>query len=112
MKVRVSEGGVLDDGTYIYHPGDLVELESAEAKKLFLAGKVKEPGMELLQPLQVEGDSDDLVQAIGTMSMDDMTLWTKSGAPKTEALSMIVGYSVGSEERDAAWQRFQERSEQ
>lgn len=50
----------------------------------------------------------DLVDAIAKMDKDNPSLWTKSGTPTTDALSEAVGYAVNAQQRDAAWQTYEE----
>ncbi len=48
-----------------------------------------------------------LVKAIEKLDAGNTELWTKSGAPKTEALADILNDDVSANERDAAWDVFQ-----
>ena len=52
-----------------------------------------------------------LLAAIGSLDADNAELWTKSGDPKTDALSAVTGDEVSADERNAAWTLFREGAE-
>lgn len=105
MFVIVNKGGVLDDGSRLYKPGDKVELEGAEAERLINAGKVR----EAKSPLHVVVDLEEVVTAIGGLSSADNSAWTAEGLPTVEALAKALGKTITAKERDAAWLIFNDR---
>ncbi len=109
MKVIVSEGTVLYDGTTIHHPGALVDLEDSEATRLIAAGKVHRPDQRISKLELEDADIDEIVTAIGTLSMDDQSFWTSAGKPKVDVLGEILNRDVSGEERDRAWDEFMSR---
>ena len=54
---------------------------------------------------------DRLVTAIGTLPVDDKSLWTSSGAPQVTALAMAADENVSAAERDNAWKAWQQRNQ-
>ena len=108
MKVIVQDGGTIIDAAGVHDPGQMVELEDAEAERLIRVGKVRPIELELVEPLQIDVQVEAVVDAIGTMPIDDHALWTKSGAPKTEALAQILEREVSAEVRDTAWAAYRE----
>ena len=106
MLCIVTESGVLDDGRQIYSPGDQLEIEDDEARRLVAAGKVK-----ISAGIEDAVELDGIVDLIESLDPDDPSLWTKSGKPATEALTELLGIPVSADMRDAAWKICRARAE-
>ncbi len=51
---------------------------------------------------------EDIVKAIGNLSIDDKESWTNDGAPQVKALGDILSQTISAKDRDAAWKVYQE----
>ncbi len=83
-------------------PGTTVVLEEEEMERLVALGVVSLVEMT---------DQERLITAIGRLSVDDTSLWTKSGEPQTSALENLVGFEVSAPMRDQAWEEYQGNEE-
>ncbi len=108
MKVKVQSGHSITLGRDHFLPGDICELEDAEARRLIASGVVAAIIHE--EPASAEGESfiDGIVSAIASLPIDDGDLWTKGGKPQIAALEDVLQKQITSGERDKAWRRYQE----
>lgn len=52
---------------------------------------------------------EKLIAAIGTLDKNDAAHFTADGKPSANVLKEILGEAVSAEERDLAWEEYQER---
>jgi len=113
----VNDGHTIDDGKAMHHPGDEVEFEEKDAKRLLKLGVIRPAGdsgkAEKTGPSGNNPPSkiELIVKAISTLPIDDQSSWTSSGKPQAAVLSEILGENVSAGERDEAWQLYQERNQ-
>lgn len=102
MYVKVNDGHVVDDGTDIHKPGDTVELDAKEGKRLIQRGIVRKGKAPELKPATVE----EIRDAISLLDTGDPKLWTQNSGPQLDALRSVLGgeLSVTSELRDEGWE--------
>ncbi len=108
MKVKVQSGHSITLGRDHFLPGDICELEDAEARQLITSGVAA--AITNGEPTDIGGGSfiDEIVSAIGTLPIDDGDLWTKGGKPQIAALADVLQKQITAGDRDKAWQRYQE----
>lgn len=76
------------------------EVDAAKAEQLMLQDTLHPAGTVR----KFHKTPDNLVRAIGMLDENDPTHFTRSGAPRVEALSEFFGEEVSGQERDDAWQ--------
>lgn len=90
--IKTSEG-IVSDG--------FVDVDDKEVDKLQAEGVI---GEQFVEPTLTDDQKLDAVkQAIVSLNVDNVELWTKDGKPNAASITEIVGFSVSAALRDKAW---------
>lgn len=104
MRVKSLATLTLKQGAPAILPGAEAEIDDTLAKDLLARGLV-EMLAQLEKPAKPAGEA--LIEAIAAaaLKLDKKEDFGKDGKPNVKALSLVLGYSVTAEERDAAFDR-------
>ena len=93
-----------------YAPGEAIDLPDRDAAALLAAGAISPDA-----PVQIQDAAlgltgiDAILDAIDALIPTSETAWTKDGKPQVVALERALGYDISAADRDAAWDKHQDR---
>lgn len=97
----------VDHDKHRHEIGGTIDLEDKDAAGLLAVGAIEPAGSSATAaPADEAARIAAIAEAIGGLDTADASLWMKSGAPKTDAITAITGWPVAGKERDAAWAQF------